>query len=96
MKTRLRLRVKLWERKIEQLKEDQAKYGAWYTKEELDDDKIRNVYGTRMTAYKYAIFKLQKEMETWKKMLKGEFNTSPTPLPSPAPSSVETLEPVSS
>lgn len=95
MKTRLRLRVKLWERKIEDLKKGEKEYGASFTREELQDKETREKYAIKMTAYKYAIIKLQKEVETWKQILKGQIPSSPLPSPDPS-SSVETLEPASS
>ena len=106
IRTRLRLRVKLWERKIEDLKKQEAEYGASFTREELKDEEVRTKYGTKMTAFKYAKVKLQKEISLWKKMLKGEgipegqtsalCPTDTNSSPSPAPSSVAHEEPVSS
>ena len=95
IKTRLRLRIKLWERKIEDLKKDEKEYGASFTREELQDKETREKYGTKMTAYKYAILKLRKEVETWKQILKGQMPSLPSSSPDPS-SAVETLEPASS
>lgn len=74
IKTRLRLRVKLWERKIEKLKKGEAEYGASLSREELKDKETREKYATKMTAFKYAIFKMKQEVDTWNKMLKGDFS----------------------